>query len=347
MSCSRVAFLIGSLLFTGLCNAQEHASAAKPDPALDAYAKPGTLVDVGAGRNINLRCAGSGTPVVMLESGNVADSMAWLKVQPEIAKFTRACAYDRAGIGYSDGGPLPRNLDANADDLFALIHAAKIATPVVLVGHSYGTNVVRRAAEKHAQDVAALILIDPPPQNIGEFSAEFDKAEAEETAAGLAAYRKCAEGAEKKQLDAGLPELKPCLRGPNPAYSDTLNAALHARKILPAFWQMIISITESNAEMYKQAVSPKESHAATPLLILQPDTPFADAPPEIQKPMEQARQKTHKAIAATSSRSRIIAVAKSSHDVQFDQPAAVVSAVREAIEQAKSKSANAKHATGG
>jgi len=99
--------------------------------------------------------------------------------------------------------------------------------------------------------------------------------------------------------------------------------------------------------MYKQAVSPTESHASMPLLILQPDAPFADAPPEIQKPMELARQKTHKAIAATSSRSRIIAVAKSSHDVQFDQPAAVIGAVREAIEQAKSKPAEPKHAAGG
>jgi pimeloyl-ACP methyl ester carboxylesterase len=244
------------------------------------------------------------------------------------------CAYDRAGTGFSDGGPLPRNLDANADDLLALIRAAKIATPVVLVGHSYGTNVVRRAAEKHPKDVAALVLVDPPPQNVGEFSPEFEKAEEQETTAGLVAYRQCEAGAQNKQLDLALPELKLCLRGPNPAYGDTLNAALHASKIRPAFWQMIISITESNEEMYKQPVPRTESHGSTPLLILQPDTPFADAPPEIRKPMELARQKTQKAIAATSSRGRIIAVAKSSHDVQFDQPAAVVDAIRQTIKGA-------------
>ena len=314
--------------------------------ALDIYAKPGQLVDVGQGRKLNMRCSGTGTPTVMLESGNVADSMAWFKVQPEIAKFTRVCAYDRAGTGYSDGGPLPRSLDANAADLFALIDAAKIAKPVVLVGHSYGTNVVRRAAEQRAQDVAALVLLDPPPQNVGEFSPEFDKTEAAENEAGLAAYKQCAAGAEKKQLDAGLPELKPCLRGPNPAYSDTLNAALHASKIRPAFWEMIISITQSNAEMYKQPVSKTENHGAMPLLILQPDKPFAgeEPPPEIAKALEAARQKTQRAIAATSTRGKIVPVSNSSHDLQFDRPDAVVEAIGIAIKQARGTRAEKKTA---
>ena len=61
-----------------------------------------------------------------------------------------------------------------------------------------------------------------------------------------------------------------------------------------------------------------------PIVILQPDAPFEDMPPEFRKPMEQARQK----IAATSTRSKIVPVAHSSHDVQFDQPDAVVAAVR-------------------
>lgn len=318
------------VLMCGGANAQEH----KPNAALDGYAKPGELVAVGTGRKLNMRCSGHGAPAVVLESGNMADSMAWFKVQPEIAQFARVCAYDRAGTGFSDGGPLPRSLDANADDLAALIAAAHIATPVILVGHSYGTNVVRRVAEKHPNDVAALVLLDPPPQNVGEFSPEFDKADDADRVAGEAMMRQCAKGAENAQLDAPPPELKTCLRGPNPEYSDALNAAQHASKIRPAFWKTIISISESNGAMYKQPVPKTESHGAIPLFILQPDAPFDDAPPEIRKSLEAARQKTQDAIAATSTRGIIIPIAKSTHDVQFDQPQAVVNTVRAAIEQA-------------
>lgn len=304
--------------------------AQQPDASLDVYAKPGELVAIGKDRHLNLRCSGKG-PTVILESGNMADSMAWVKVQPEIAKFAHVCAYDRAGTGFSDGGPLPRNVDSHADDLAALIKAAHIAAPVVLVGHSYGTNIVRRFADKHADQVAALVLLDPPPQNVGEFSPEFEQADAAERAGMLAAVRNCAKGAAAGKLDASLPEYKDCLRGPNPQFSAALNAAMHANKIKPAFWQTIISITETNADLYKQPVSKTETHGALPLVILQPDAPFEDVPPELRKPMEQARQKTQQAIAATSTRGKIVPVAHSSHDVQIDRPDAVVEAVRDAI----------------
>ena len=92
-----------------------------------------------------------------------------------------------------------------------------------------------------------------------------------------------------------------------------------------------MQITETNADLYRQSVARTESHGAIPLLILQPDAPFDDVPPEFRKPMEQARQKTQRAIAATSTRGKIIPVAHSSHDVQFDRPDAVVEAVRDAL----------------
>ena len=330
MNCRSFGFAIG---FAFACGA--HAQ--QPDAALDVYAKPGDLVAIGKDRHLNLRCSGSGSPTVILESGNMADSMAWVKVQPQIAKFARVCAYDRAGTGFSDGGPLPRNVDTHADDLAALIEAAHIAPPVVLVGHSYGTNIVRRFADTHADRVAALVLLDPPPQNVGEFSPAFEQADAEQHAGMLAAIRNCEKGAEAGKLDASLPQYKDCLRGPNPQFSAALNAAMHANKIKPAFWQTIVSITESNVDLYKQPVSKTESHGAMPLVILQPDAPFDDVPPEFRKPMEQARQRTQQAIAATSTRGKIVPVAHSSHDVQFDRPDAVVEAVRDAMAKPAAK----------
>ena len=72
------------------------ANAQQPNAALDAYAEPGKLIAIDANRHLNLRCSGKGSPTVILESGNNADSMAWFKVQPGIAKLTHVCSYDRA-----------------------------------------------------------------------------------------------------------------------------------------------------------------------------------------------------------------------------------------------------------
>jgi pimeloyl-ACP methyl ester carboxylesterase len=305
--------------------------AQQPDASFDIYAKPDKLVEIGANRHLNMRCSGKGSPTVILESGNNADSMAWFKVQPEIAKFTHVCSYDRAGTGFSDGGPLPRDVDTNASDLDALIRAAHITTPVVLVGHSYGTNIVRRFADKHANEVAALVLLDPPPQDVGEFSPEFEKTDAAQRSQMLAAVHNCEKGAEAGKLDSPPPEFKDCLRPPNPQFSARLNAAMHANKLRPAFWQTIVAIAETNTDLYRQPVSKSETHGAIPLLILQPDAPFEDVPPEFRKAMEQARLKTQQAIAATSKRGKIIPVAHSSHDVQIDRPDAVIEAVRAVV----------------
>ena len=306
---------------------------AQPDTTLDVYAKPGSLVDIGAGRHLNLRCTGSGTPTVILESGAISDSMAWFKVQPDVARFARVCAYDRAGFGFSDAGPLPRNVDAATDDLYALIRAAHIATPVVLVGHSLGTNIVRRFADGHAAEVAALVLLDPPPQHVAEFAPAWIKEDAKERAEGIAYMRKCEQGAKKGLLDAPPPELDRCLRKPNPQFSATLNAAQHSTKSQVAFWRTLISVEETSGEFLEHPVSPKERHGAIPLLILVADSSNADAPPEVRKPLDAAQAKTNRLIAATSTRSEILAVAHSSHEVEMDRPDAVVDAIQKAIKR--------------
>ncbi|HET7924455.1 MAG TPA: alpha/beta hydrolase [Rhodanobacteraceae bacterium] len=304
-----------------------------PDASLAIYAKPATLVDIGGGRKLNLRCSGDGAPVVLLESGATADSMAWHKVQPAIAKSTKVCAYDRAGFGFSEDGPLPRDLDADAKDLHALIHAAKIATPVVLVGHSLGTNIVRRYAEKYPADVGALVLVDPPPQHISEFSKEWvatDNAMHENV---IAFAKMCGKAASAGELAHPKGDAAKCIRPPDPGYPDALNAAIHAQKQKPPFWHTLISEFETNMTIFEEPVSPKESHGATPLIVLVADGSFADAPPDGKSAMEAAQQKTNKLILATSTRSERRVIANSSHDMQFDQPDAIVTAVADAISQ--------------
>jgi pimeloyl-ACP methyl ester carboxylesterase len=124
-----------------------------------ANTEPVTLPD---GKKLSLYCVGKGRPVVMMEAGLGAGGItSWRKVQTAIGGVTRACAYDRAGIWNSTATDGPRDAGAEADDLAALLKAAKLPAPYVIVAHSYGGYIARLYAGRHTQDVAGLLLIDP------------------------------------------------------------------------------------------------------------------------------------------------------------------------------------------
>lgn len=126
---------------------------------LAATPAPGQLIDVG-GHRLHLWCTGAGAPPVILEGGLGGSSAGWGFVQPEIARFTRVCSYDRAGMGYSDPGPSPRTARRIAGELAELIDRSGIGVPVVLVAASSGGFDVRIFASDHTDRVAGLILID-------------------------------------------------------------------------------------------------------------------------------------------------------------------------------------------
>jgi pimeloyl-ACP methyl ester carboxylesterase len=129
-----------------------------------AQAQPpvgGNLVALRDGRHIYLQCSGAGSPTVILESGFAGSSRAWGKVQPLIAKKTRVCAYDRAGYGRSDVGPMPRDGRAVARDLDQALRRARIGGPYVLVGHSAGGLYVRLFAARRRRSVVGMVLVDP------------------------------------------------------------------------------------------------------------------------------------------------------------------------------------------
>jgi hypothetical protein len=96
---------------------------------------PGKRFDAG-GYKMHIDCTGEGSPTVILDSGLGDTYVSWRKVQPQIAKFARVCSYDRAGLGYSDSSSQPRTSKVIATELHALLQAAGIAPPYVLVGHS-------------------------------------------------------------------------------------------------------------------------------------------------------------------------------------------------------------------
>src|SRR5688500_18993767 len=99
---------------------------------------PGQFVDVG-GHRLHVTCGGSGRPPVLLESGIAASSLSWARVLPAIAAFTRVCAYDRAGLAWSDAASSPRTFDRICDDLGAVLAHTNERSHFVLVGHSFGS----------------------------------------------------------------------------------------------------------------------------------------------------------------------------------------------------------------
>ncbi len=125
-----------------------------------AYPPPGQLVDVG-GHRLHINCTGTGSPTVVIEAGLGDWSTTWAGyVQPEVAKTTRVCAYDRAGLGWSEAGPLPPDAARYAKELHTLLQNAHIPGPYVLVGHSLGGLVVRVFVHEYPSDVAGIVLVD-------------------------------------------------------------------------------------------------------------------------------------------------------------------------------------------
>src|SRR5262245_10874572 len=121
-------------------------------------------VDVG-GYRLNLRCSGRGAPVVVLDAGAGEKLQTWDWVAPEVKKFTRVCAYDRAGLGKSDAGPEPRTSERIVAELDALLRRAEVPGPYVLVGHSFGGLNVRLFASLHPEETAGLVLVDATPED--------------------------------------------------------------------------------------------------------------------------------------------------------------------------------------
>jgi pimeloyl-ACP methyl ester carboxylesterase len=120
----------------------------------------GKSVDIG-GRSLNLYCSGEGSPTVIFESNWGSPGYRWTSIQRQAATFTRACWYDRAGLGWSDPGPFPNHSDSIAHDLHDLLTAAKIAPPYILVGHSMGGFHVRVFRSYFPDEVAGMVLVDP------------------------------------------------------------------------------------------------------------------------------------------------------------------------------------------
>lgn len=292
----------------------------------DVYASPGTLVTFGDGRVINLRYSAEGDQVVLLEAGANADSSTWYRVFPLLQSAVKVCAYDRAGYGFSDEGPLPRDLEADVTDLHELIRLAQLPLPIILVGHSLGSNIVRRYAQQFPEDVAGLVLVDPPEQGADMAMPESWKREDAE----LLQQREAVLTACLTAAIAGEPVASPeigCVRPPPAWMGERVSASVQANKSKPGYWRTLRSELSENQVVFSLPVSLDESYGDIPLVLLSANDSVTGVPDDVRIALESAREQTQQRIIAASTRRKLVHVPGSSHDIQLDQPEAVSSAV--------------------
>lgn len=278
----------------------------------------GELVNVN-GRRMHIDCTGAGTPTVILDSGLGDTYFSWRKVQPETAKFVRVCSYDRAGLGYSDPSSQPRTSKVMAQELHALLQAANVPPPYILVGHSMGGYDVRLYASLYRNEVAGMVLVDAShPDQENRFSAEL----------------RTMEGSWKREaefMEYGMPFGIPRLLGL--CDDDPVPRAAECN------WH---SAREGAAEMKAFPQSAAETAATgslgdIPLAVLShdPEKPSAELPPDLAKSTNQAWEKMQEELAHLSTRGTQTIAKNSGHYIQIDRPELVIAAVRSVVEQAR------------
>ena len=278
----------------------------------------GKRFDVG-GFKMHIDCAGEGSPTVILDSGLGDTYLSWSKVQPQIAKFTRVCSYDRAGLGFSDASPQPRTSKVFAGELHALLQAAGIAPPYVLVGHSMGGFDVRLYASLYRDQVAGMVLVDSShPDQENRFPPELRGMEA--------GWLREAEFVQYS-MPFGIPRLL--------GLCDEDAAARAAE----CNWH---SAAEAEAELKNISVSAAQTAATgslgdLPLEVLShdPDKPSADLPADLAKLTNDAWEKMQEELAHLSTRGTQMIGKNSSHYIQLDRPDVVIGAVQRVVAQAR------------
>ena len=328
--------LVWSCLLLGLHGT---ASAAPGD---QIYTRPGTLVRAD-GTRLNLYCMGSGSPAVVFDSGWEDWAPVWTIVQPEVAKWTRACSYDRAGAGFSDPGHMPRTSVRIAEELRSALRNAGVKGPYILVGHAFGGDNVRAFAVRYTADVAGLVLVEADVGGANEHRGD---------ARYIASLRECRDAIAAGEPLPALPArpgrpARTCaqqfFRGlPEAMWSPELNAKLlELAQTKVAMYDSYISEMEQMPEDETYLQQHSRSLGSRPIRVLSTGNhgvhsldPSRPPDPEHQKYEEKVAREQAKWL-ELSSNARQLFTDKSSEYIPFDQPGFVVDAIREVYSQSR------------
>ncbi|HEX8723140.1 MAG TPA: alpha/beta hydrolase [Pyrinomonadaceae bacterium] len=319
------------------------AAARQKEPA-----PPGRLLDVG-GYRLHINCTGTGGPAVVLVAGAGDFSFDWGPVQPGVSRFARVCSYDRAGLAWSDPGPTPRTMLQDAAELHALLRAAGVRPPYVLVGHSIGGLIARVYAERYPRETAALVLVDPTHEDTvlmyqGKFVRVRDGARGRLVPAPQTVRNSPPRPASKEDVEQfefnrkvfGAPKIEPPF--------DKLPARARAARLWflsrpprsaagEDFW------AEELQAMYEARAKSPRPLGDTPLVVLLPGPEHGDPPQGISadewRSVNEEKRRQKEGLTDLSRNSRLVVSAKSGHHIQLEEPRAVVGAVRLAVTAAR------------
>lgn len=308
-----------------------------------AYPPPGRLVDVG-GYRLHIYCLGRGSPTVVMDAGIGETSLVWRGVQPAVAARTRACSYDRAGLGWSDPGPLPRTSGREIRELRRLLANAGEIGPYVLAGHSFGGWNALLYARQYRRDIAGLVLIDAAPL---DEDGRFPLAERAQEAAQRTDAQRCLAGETHlaaAERAVGLNRLGEALNpAPAPPLLDEYPPAIRSqvRFVTNRWLENGAPLCGAGAaEIVALGESATEGHArgalgTMPLVVITRGLPETWAPPIPVHQTEQAWQAMQRELVALSATGRQVIARRSRHHIQFNQPGIVVAAILHVVEDVR------------
>lgn len=336
---------LGTILLTLL--APTSAIAAGTDTAIvddPAYTHAQQLVEVEPGRRLNLYCTGEGSPTVIFDSGVTGETVGWALVQPVIAKHTRACSYDRAGVGFSDPGTRTGTSANIVDDMHRMLNAAHIAPPYILVGHSYGGMNVRLYKDRYPSEVVGIVLVDPSHEDwvhrvwaLNPLQPTYGQLVADSFEPMWRDERECVRAATLGFTE-GSEAYEKCISAPDPRLSDAINAAYLKTHLSLAYQQAGLTEDENlHFESSDQLRTERIWYGEMPLIVL-----AAGDRPKLRKGETQAHKDAinrmwyvlFDELAALSTRGINRVVPNTGHDIPMTQPGAVNSAILEVMDQA-------------
>jgi pimeloyl-ACP methyl ester carboxylesterase len=349
----------GMLIALAFPAAAQQPAAGAVDRSLVPYANPKDAVVLPDGRRLHMVCMGRGSPTVIFTAGAGDWSLTWSKVQPTIAKTTRACAWDRAGFGFSAPPDNPQTVEQTTGDLQAALRAGRIAGPYVLVGHSLGGYESLLLADRQPGSVAGMVLVDPsfPDQLTPLAKAAPAQAAYMLTLANPLAglLRKCSAAMKAGTLSKQGPDPDGCFHPQwPPNYPPEMKGALDdgvrtaSADTIARAWDTMLFYSSPDflATNSKATVNSKRNYGDLPLIVLTrtdfnppPDFP-ANARAEI--PAEEAAwNKGHDEIAALSSRGINARVPGTDHYIHAAKPQVVIDAIVQVVREAREGGARA------